>query len=182
VEGENITTNIKTILTVPLRLERLADASPVPDLLVLWGRVYMEKDSLDALNRSRSTNQLVPYADSAAATADSLLQPNPRVTAKRPLNVFCVGAGGVDPANPSETHCDRMVTVQQWGVRVNRPHLHACTGIEQVIEYCRRIQESMHELLYPVEGATVHVNRLSYQRRLGETSDTARWAITYKLF
>jgi DNA ligase (NAD+) len=182
VEGEDITPNIKTILTVPLRLERLTDASPVPELLVIWGRVYMEKDPLDALNRSRRTNQLAPYADSAEAAADSLLQTNPKVTAKRPLNVFCVGACGMDPANSFETHYDRMVTVQQWGIRVNRPYLCVCNGIEQVIEHCRHIQESMHDQPYPVDGATVHVNRLSYQRRLGETSYTARWAITYNLF
>jgi len=178
--GEEITGNIKTILTVPLRLERLREAPPLPELLVVWGRVYVEKAALEARNRSRIESRLASYATPAEAAADSLRQPNPRVTAKRPLNVFCNGAAGVFPDTPYETHYEQMLAIQQWGLRVNRPHLRTCIDVEEVLEYCHDLQGSRGRLPYPVDGVLIGLNRLSLQRQLGEESGTAQWARAYK--
>jgi DNA ligase (NAD+) len=177
--GYDITRNAKTILTVPLRLEKRKDSPPLPQLLVVWGRIYMESEPFEALNRRRETNQQPAYRNPAEAAANSLLQLDPKISATRPLNVFCSGAAALVPDSPSETHMDLMLLIQSWGLRVNRPHLRHCKGIDSVIKHCHRLEKTTAEVPYPVEGALIHVNRLPHQRRLVDVSGVAQWAAIY---
>jgi DNA ligase (NAD+) len=177
--GENVTPNIKTILTIPLTLTKKKDAAALPDLLEVRGEVYMELEAFQTLNRERAGKGLPPFANPRNAAAGSLRQLNPGVTAKRPLNMFCYGVGSMD-GSPCETQYERMLQLQEWGLRVNRPYLHIGVTPSDVIDYCHHLEEIRPWFPYEIDGAVIKVNRLELQSRLGEKSRSPRWSIAYK--
>lgn len=177
--GEDVTPNIKTILTVPLTLGRPGGGEPLPDLLDVRGEVYMETEAFRMLNRERVNKGLPPFANPRNAAAGSLRQLDPRVTAKRPLNMFCYGVGDTGTTR-FESHHRVMLALQQWGLRVNRPHLRVCENIEEVLDQCRRIGAGRDEFPYEIDGAVIKVNDLALQRRLGQKARSPRWALAFK--
>ena len=177
--GENITPNIKTILAVPLTLTELKGGRPVPNRLEVRGEVYIETEEFEALNRKRVARRLPAFANPRNAAAGSLRQLDPRVTAKRPLNMFCYGIGEIsDPT--FDTHYELMVSLQQWGFRVNRPYIRVCSTIKEVIDYCHHLEEIRPQFPYEIDGAVIKINQLSIQARLGQKSRSPRWALAYK--
>jgi len=177
--GENITSNIKTILTVPLTLFQIKDGLPIPELLEVRGEVYMEVEAFRELNRERIAKDLPPFANPRNAAAGSLRQLNPRVTAKRPLNIFCYGIGELR-GQSFKTQMELMIALQQWGFRVNRPHIKECHNLEKVVEYCQYLEENRSQFPYEIDGAVIKVNDLALQTRLGQKSRSPRWALAYK--
>ena len=177
--GENITLNIKTILSVPLTLFRLKNGRPIPELLEARGEVYMETESFRELNRERIGKDLPPFANPRNAAAGSIRQLDPRITAKRPLNVFCYGIGELR-GQSFETQLELMVALQEWGLRVNRPHIRECHDPEEIIEYCRYLEENRSQFPYEIDGAVIKVNQLVLQTRLGQKSRSPRWAMALK--
>ena len=176
--GEDVTRNIKTLLAVPLTLTPPKEGNP-PDLLEVRGEVYMEIEAFRRLNEDRTGKALAPFANPRNAAAGSLRQLDPRVTAKRPLDMFCYGVADPDPAGLPR-HYDVMIALQAWGLRVNRPHLHVCDTIAEVRERCRRLEQNRADFPYDIDGAVIKVNRLDLQRRLGEKSRSPRWAMAFK--
>ncbi|RLC30580.1 MAG: DNA ligase (NAD(+)) LigA [Deltaproteobacteria bacterium] len=177
--GENVTSNIKTILTVPLKLTRPKHGVPIPDLLEVRGEVYMEIEAFKSLNKERSAKNLSVFANPRNAAAGSLRQLDQRVTAKRPLNMFCYGTGLIRNVE-FETQYDLMITLQTWGFRINRPHIKICHTVDEVIDYCHFLEESRSRFPYEIDGAVIKVNRLDLQNKLGEKSRSPRWAFAYK--
>lgn len=177
--GEDITQNIKTILTVPLTLTQPKDGRPIPDLVEVRGEVYMEKEAFEGLNRTRLERNLPPFANPRNAAAGSLRQLDPRITAKRPLNMFCYGVGEIS-GSPFDTHRELMVSIQQWGLRVNRPYIRVCGTPGEVIDYCHYLEEIRSQFPYEIDGAVIKVNQLNLQARLGQKSRSPRWALAYK--
>lgn len=177
--GENITTNIKTILTVPLTLTQPQGGRSFPELLEVRGEVYIETEAFREMNRQRLRQDLSPFANPRNAAAGSLRQLDPRVTAKRPLNVFCYGAGEIR-GHRFTTQMELMVTLQQWGFRVNRPYIKVFHDLEDVIEYCHFLEEGRSKFPYEIDGSVIKVNQLKLQKSLGEKSRSPRWAIAYK--
>ena len=177
--GEDITRNIKTILTVPLTLTKPKNGRPVPDLVEVRGEVYMEKEALEELNGTRLEQNLPPFANPRNAAAGSLRQLDPRITARRPLNMFCYGVGQINGA-PFDTYHEMMVSIQQWGFRVNRPHIRICATPDEVIACCRHLEEIRSQFPYEIDGAVIKVNQLKLQARLGEKSRSPRWALAFK--
>jgi DNA ligase (NAD+) len=177
--GENITSNIKTIMTVPLSLEQFPDGKPVPGLLEVRGEVYIETESFRELNQDRLLRGLPPFANPRNAAAGSLRQLDPKITAKRRLNIFCYGIGEVQGAR-MDTHYELMLRLQEWGLRVNRPHIRVCSGIGEAVEYCRHLEETRNQFPFEIDGAVIKVNRLDIQARLGAKSRTPRWALAFK--
>ncbi|MFH1243282.1 MAG: NAD-dependent DNA ligase LigA [Pseudomonadota bacterium] len=177
--GEDITQNIKTILAVPLTLTLPRDGSPIPDLVEVRGEVYMEKEAFELLNKSRLERALPEFANPRNAAAGSLRQLDPRITAKRSLNMFCYGAGEIS-ASLFDTHYELMVSLQQWGLRVNRPYIRVCGTVGEVIEYCHHLEEIRSQFPYEIDGAVIKVNQLKLQARLGRKSRSPRWALAYK--
>ncbi len=177
--GEDITPNLKTILSVPLTLLELREARPIPELLEVRGAVYMELGAFKALNRERLSKNLSTFDNPGNASADSLRQQDHRITAKSPLDVFCYGIGEL--RGPSfDTQMELMMTLQEWGLRVNRPHMKECHHIEDVMTYCLQLEENRFQFPYRIDGAVIKVNQLALQTRLGEGSHSQRWAIAYK--
>jgi len=177
--GENVTPNIKTILAIPLTLTNKKEGSPLPDLLQVRGEVYIELEPFETLNRERVDKGLPPFANPRNAAAGSLRQLDPRVTAKRPLNMFCYGVGTMD-GPPCETHYERMLQLQKWGLRINRPYIRICETPSEVTDYCHHLEEIRPRFPYEIDGAVIKVNRLELQARLGEKSRSPRWSMAYK--
>jgi len=177
--GENVTPNIKTIMDIPLTLTRKKNGPSLPDLLEVRGEVYMELEPFKDLNRERVDKGLPPFANPRNAAAGSLRQLDPRVTAKRPLSMFCYGFGTMDNL-PCETQYERMLQLQEWGLRVNRPYIRICDAPSEVIDYCRHLEEIRPRFPYEIDGAVIKVNRLDLQVRLGQKSRSPRWSMAYK--
>ncbi len=177
--GENVTPNIRTILSVPLTLIEPADGKPIPDLLEVRGEVYMETDAFETLNRDRIERDFPPFKNTQNAAAVSLRQLDPRITAKRPLNMFCFGIGEMSGPKFS-TQYELMVALQQWGFRVNRPYIRVCSTISEVIDYCHHLEETRDQFPFEIDGAVVKVNQLDLQAKLGKKSSSPRWALALR--
>ena len=175
-EGEDVTANIKTILTVPLTLWRIGDAPPFPDYLEVRGDVYLETGGFETLNRERKEKGLPPFKDAKEA-AEALIKVNPRITAKTPLNMFCRGMGEVQGTFP-RTSYEMMVTLQSWGFRVNRPHIRICETPDELLAGCRAVWEKRGEWPFPIEGALIQLNSLDLRERMGKERG---WAFVYRL-
>lgn len=176
--GEDVTANMKTILTVPLALTAAVGGSPIPELLNVMGEVYVESSALKALNQSRVSKGFPPFANPHSAAVASLKQPNLRSTAKCPLNMFCFGVGDLRGL-AFDTHYELMLSLQQWGLRVDRPHIHLCRSIVEVLEYCHGIFANGSQFPFQVVGAVIRVNQL--QLRLGRNSNEPKWAVAYDM-
>lgn len=177
--GENVTANIRTILSIPLTLTEVTDGPPIPELLETRGEVYMEEAAFETLNRARIERGLPAFANPRNAAAGSLRQLNPRITAKRRLNMFCYGIG--EMTGPGfNTHYELMLALQHWGLRVNRPHIQVCKTISDVIDYCHHLEEIRTQFAFQIDGAVIKVNPLQLQARLGQKSRSPRWALAYK--
>ena len=177
--GEDVTRNIKTILNVPLTLNDRKREIETPPLLEVRGEVYMEIGAFEKLNRGRIRKNEPPFANPRNAAAGSLRQLDARVTAKRPLDIFCYGVGNPESLS-SKTYWDLMVTLQELGLRINRPHIKICENIEQVLTACARLEENRDRFPYEIDGAVIKVNPLRLQVRLGIKSRSPRWAMAYK--
>ncbi|MGD9158801.1 MAG: NAD-dependent DNA ligase LigA [Desulfobacteraceae bacterium] len=176
--GENVTANIKTILTVPLNLVSLTN-DDIPRLLEVRGEVYMEKKDFENLNQTRKDEDLPPFANPRNAAAGSLRQLDPKVTAKRRLNMFCYGTGVVSDYR-AVTYYETMLFLQSMGLRVNRPSIRICSDVTQVIEYCHQLEENRDDFPFEIDGAVIKVNQIALQEKFGLKSRSPRWAIAYK--
>jgi len=171
--GALVTANVKTILTVPLTLFQLDKRKPIPDLLEVRGIVYMEIEDFRQEKRLGNLPESLIIGDAAA---HALMQTNPRVTARHPLNVFCSGIGEL--SGPTcQSHDELMSLLQLWGVRVNRPHIRVFENMDEVAAHCRGLAEERAQFPYPIEGAVIKVNEMKIRKHLGEEAGRARWAV-----
>ncbi len=177
--GEDVTANIKTLLSVPLVLRPLTQDIPIPELLEVRGEVYMETEAFESLNAQRTNKGLPGFANPRNAAAGSLRQLDPRITATRPLEMFCYGIGEIRGLN-CETHLEYMTAIQQMGLRVNRPHMKACQDLMEVVDYCQQLEEQRNQFPFEIDGAVIKVNQIALQSRLGQKSRSPRWAMAYK--
>ncbi|MBW2065879.1 MAG: hypothetical protein JRJ03_13250 [Deltaproteobacteria bacterium] len=177
--GREITDNIKTILSVPLGLERIHGDLPFPGLLVIWGVVYVETKALFSLNRERSRSGLSPFLDSEQAAHDSLEQEAPKITAKRPLEMFCCGVGEITGLT-FKTYSEMMQGLQSWGLRVNRPHIKLFTDIDDIAAYCRKIEKDRELFPFEIDGLVIKLNSLDLQSMLHVKSQNIPWALEFR--
>ena len=174
--GENVTQNLKTIHTIPLGL--LTEAEPAPELLEVRGEVYMDLAEFNQYNAERLARGEPAFANPRNAAAGSLRQLDPKITAARPLKIYCYGVGEVRGRN-FDTHWEVLQTLKQWGLRVN-PLIERCRGIEAAIDYHRHLEHQRHGLPYEIDGMVIKVDSLALQERLGAKSRSPRWALAYK--
>ena len=175
--GEDVTRNLKTIRSIPLQLMD-TKIIKIPDRLEVRGEVYLGKKEFKLLNRKREDSGETLFANPRNAAAGSLRQLDPRITAERPLDIFCHGTGEV-LGIMFETHLDILHTFSQLGLKVN-PVRYICKNIEEVIGRLSEIEEKRKELDYEIDGAVIKVNNLELQKRLGTISRSPRWAMAYK--
>lgn len=170
--GEDISGNLRTIKSMPLRLKQ-----PVT-LLEVRGEAYMPKKEFARLNEEREEAGEPTFANPRNAAAGSLRQLDPRVTATRALDAFLYGIGRADSLN-IHGHLDGLNELKKLGFKVN-PNIKTFSNISGVIEYCQAWTEKRHNLPYEIDGMVVKVNDLKQQAELGATSKSPRWAIAYK--
>jgi DNA ligase (NAD+) len=176
--GEDVTPNVKTIRAIPLRLFTAGGGPSVPKYLTVRGEVYMDRADFERLNREREAAGEPLFANPRNAAAGSLRQLDSSITAKRPLKVFFYGVGLVEGAT-FETQWEILETLRSWGLPVN-PLSRVCKGAEDVVAFFNEIESERPRLPYEVDGVVAKVNRIDWQRKLGEKSRSPRWAIAYK--
>ena len=174
--GEDVTNNLRTIPSIPLKL--LDRHEKIPELLEVRGEVYMEKKAFEKLNKERKKKGLPPFANPRNAAAGSLRQLDPKVTATRPLQIFCYGIGRVI-GKEFKTQWEVLNTLKKWGLRVN-PLVKKVKGIKKAISYHEYLSKIRHELNYEIDGVVIKVNSLELQAKLGNKAKSPRWAIAYK--
>lgn len=174
--GEDITDNLRTIRSVPLRL--LETETPIPAVLEVRGEVFIPKHLLNDINVEREAAGEPPFANPRNAAAGSLRLQNASITASRPLDIFIYNlnyAEGFEFA----THTESLEQMKRWGLKCN-PNTACHKSIDDVQHYYEQWVEKRHDLPYETDGIVVKVDRLSYQNELGATSKYPRWAIAYK--
>lgn len=170
--GEDVTANLRTIRSIPLRLNR-----PIPRLEAR-GEVYIPPSKLAEINAERQQNGEPPFANPRNAAAGSIRLLDPLLTARRPLDIFVYGVGEIEGLSP-ETHIQTLQLLRELGFKTN-PHTQLCPDIHEVITYCEFWTKNALHLDYETDGVVVKVNAFVHQHQLGTTSKSPRWAISYK--
>jgi len=173
--GEDITQNIRTIRTVPLRLQ----GEDVPVVLEVRAEVFMPRQGFDALNERIRARGEKTFANPRNAAAGSLRQLDPKVTARRPLDLFCYGVGQIEGMDLPVRHSAMLDWLRQWGLRVCSERA-TVTGVQGCLEYYHATLARRDELPYEIDGAVYKVDRLDQQRDLGFAARAPRWAIAHK--
>lgn len=173
--GEDITANLRTLKTIPLHLI----GKDYPKWLEVRGEVYMPKDGFEQLNQYAREHEEKVFANPRNAAAGSLRQLDPRITAKRPLEVYCYAVGRVEGKTLPQKHTDILATLREWGLRVN-PETEIVQGSEGCLAYYRNIGKKRDRLPYEIDGVVYKVNDIKLQQELGFVSRAPRWAIAHK--
>ena len=171
--GEEVTRNLRTIKSVPLRV-----MGEAPERFEARGEVLFPRSAFARFNEEREAAGLPAYANPRNTAAGSVRQLDPRETAKRPLDIFVYGLGHTSGPAP-ETHWDTLSRLGAMGFKVN-PNNRLVHSIEEAVEYYRRWVENAEELDYGCDGVVVKVDRLDYQQHLGVVGREPRWAVAYK--
>lgn len=173
ISGEDITTNIRTIRSIPLRLH---EGSPLGNAEVR-GEVYMPKSSFRRLNEAREKNAESLFANPRNAAAGSVRQLDPSIVASRKLDAFFYTLSFTN--RTFNTHQECLEAMKNSGLRIS-PDIRAFDSIEKVVECCLDWEKKREQMDYEIDGMVVKVNSLNQQRRLGQTAKNPRWAIAYK--
>ena len=173
--GEDITHNVRTIPSVPLRLR----GEGYPQVLEVRGEIYLPRAGFEQINaRARAQGEKM-FVNPRNAAAGSLRQLDARITATRPLEMCCYGVGLVSGGDLPAQHSAVLARLQQWGLRINAESL-VVQGIEACDEYYQRLAARRDALPYDIDGIVFKVNDLALQQRLGFVSRAPRWAIARK--
>lgn len=173
--GDDITLNLKTIHSIPLRLD--TEDEGLKNIEVR-GEVYMPIDAFKRLNEERISKDESPFANPRNAAAGSLHLLDPKIVARRPLDIF-IHSPGYHQEGIFTTHLEVLQRMKEIGFKVN-PHYRLCQNMDEVIQACKDWEEKHKDLGYEVDGMVVKVNSLAQQRNLGWTARSPRWAIAYK--
>ncbi len=171
VKGEDITANLKTVRSIPLRLQEEVE-------LEVRGEVFMPKRAFDELNERREEQEEPPFANPRNAAAGSLRQLDTRMAAERQLDIFVFNLESIE-GKSFKTHAESLEYLKALGFKIN-PFISVHGNIEEVVEKCGHWADRRGELPYEIDGLVIKVNNLSQRDILGSTSKTPRWAAAYK--
>ena len=175
-KGEDVTSNIRTIKSVPLILRD--EKGSLPSYIEIRGEVFISHEGFKKLNKEREENNLSLFANPRNAAAGSLRQLDSRKTAKRPLEIFFYGIGSVTGLD-FISHWDMLCEMRKLGFRIN-PHIRPVIIISEVLDYCKALEDKRDSLPYEIDGAVIKIDNMLSQVELGATSRSPRWAIAYK--
>jgi len=174
VVGEDVTANLRTVGSVPLRLRT---ASP-PPVVEVRGEVYLSLAGFARLNEARAQAGQPTFANPRNAAAGSIRQLDPAIAAARPLAVWCYAIGYSEGLS-FVTHSEILAWLRDQGFRVN-PHIARWATIEEVAAACSDWQDRRADLDFDIDGVVVKVDQLALQSELGAVAHDPRWAIAYK--
>jgi len=173
-QGENITQNLRTVKSIPLAVPPAA-----PARFEVRGECYLPKKGLSKLNEERTAEGQPLFANPRNAAAGSVRQLDPRITARRPLDIFIYALGWAEGMQMPPTHRETMQYLKSLGFKIN-PNMAHCKGLEEVQAYYRGWADRREELPYDIDGVVIKVNSIALQEELGFVGHDPRWAIAYK--
>lgn len=168
--GENVTANLKTIRTIPLRLKEAVT-------LEVRGEVFMGKADFEKLNRQRESDGESLFANPRNAAAGSLRQLDPKLAASRPLDIFVFNLE-ISEKSDLKTHAQTLDYLKSLGFKTSEVKIFR--EIEEIIHYCEAMEEERKNLPFEIDGLVIKVDELSYRELLGNTTKSPRWAMAYK--
>lgn len=190
--GDDITTNLRTIRSVPLQLRRPEGrekpgqpglfeetGESEPPLLEVRGEVYLTKAGFQKLNAERAAAGEETFANPRNAAAGSLKQLDPRIVAKRPLDVVVYGLGKVEGGRHPQTHTEVLKWLKAAGFKTPEKIWH-CRSADELIDAINELDKIRREFPYETDGAVIKLNSFAQRERAGFTSKAPRWAIAYK--
>lgn len=169
--GEDISANLKTIRSIPLRLKD-------PITLEVRGEAFMPKKSFEALNQKKEENGEEPFANPRNAAAGSLRQLDPKIAASRNLDIFLYALAGIENSQIT-SHSEGLSYLETLGLKVNQER-RKCANIEAVLDFINEWTNKRPTLPYEIDGIVIKVDSLEQQKLLGTTAKSPRWAIAYK--
>ncbi|MCW5912631.1 MAG: NAD-dependent DNA ligase LigA [Cyclobacteriaceae bacterium] len=173
VRGDDVTTNIKTIRSLPLRIK----AKDVPAKFEVRGEVFLPKEVFKQLNKEREDIGEEIYANARNTASGTVKMQDSTEVARRKLDCYLYSLLGEE--NEVETHSEAIARLERWGFRVS-PTYKKCSAIQEALDYILSWEKKRHELPLDTDGVVIKVNSLEQQERLGFTAKSPRWAISYK--
>ena len=173
--GEDITTNVRTIRAIPLKLH----GDNIPTRLEVRGEVFLPQKGFEKINEEARRNGGKIFANPRNAAAGSLRQLDPRITAKRPLTFFCYGVGLLEGGELPRSHMARLEQFKAWGLPVS-DRIRLCDTPEGVIEFYRKVETDRPTLGFDIDGVVIKVDSLDLQEQLGFVARAPRWAVAFK--
>lgn len=174
--GEDVTQNARTIRSVPLRL-KTGDKKLEAEIEVR-GEAYLSRSVFEKINAEREEEGAPRFANPRNAAAGTIRQLDPKIVAARHLDMFAYDVL-TGERKPFSSHWDALNWLERAGFRVN-PNRSLCSSIDEVIDYCNRMEQQRDELGYEIDGVVVKVNSTALQDEFGATTKAPRWAIAYK--
>ncbi|WP_072725018.1 NAD-dependent DNA ligase LigA [Tepidibacter thalassicus] len=169
--GEDVTLNLKTIKSIPIKLKENINVE-------VRGEVFIAKDKFEQLNAYQEEKGLSLFANPRNAAAGSLRQLDPKITAKRPLDIFVFNLEWIQGIE-FKSHSESLEYLKSMGFKIS-PNYKVCKNIDEVIDYIKYWQDNRENLKFDIDGIVVKVNDLEQRRKLGSTAKSPRWAIAYK--
>ena len=173
--GEDITANVRTINSIPLRL----NGDGIPELLEVRGEIYLPRGGFDKINAAAIAKGDKPFVNPRNAAAGSLRQLDSKITASRPLEMCAYSVGQFQGGETPDSHLNMLKALGSWGFKINT-YVEAVQGIAACEAYYERMQERRDQLPYDIDGIVYKVNDLALQQRLGFVAKAPRWAIARK--
>ncbi|QOJ30250.1 MAG: NAD-dependent DNA ligase LigA [Ignavibacteriales bacterium] len=175
--GEEVTANVKTLRSVPVKFREYPLKGYDLSDIHIRGEIYMETGDFRQLNDERAAKGEKLFANPRNFAAGTIKMQDPKIVASRPLKIFVYYL--LAKEGTIKTHSEGLDILKRLGMRVNDAH-QVCTGIDKVIEVCRRFEENRDSLPYEIDGAVIKVNSLQAQRTLGSIAKSPRWAVAFK--
>ena len=173
--GENITANVRTIQSIPLRLQ----PKKAPQLIEVRGEVYMTHDGFRKLNDMQRKKEAKEFANPRNAAAGSLRQLDPKITASRPLTFCSYAIAQLEGMDMPDSQFAQMQLVKTLGLPIS-PYIEKLASIEQCFDYFERMSARRDQLAFDIDGVVFKLNNAEQQRRAGFVSRAPRWAIAWK--
>ncbi|MCB0750149.1 MAG: NAD-dependent DNA ligase LigA, partial [Ignavibacteriae bacterium] len=173
--GEEVTNNVKTIKSIPLKVN--SKNHKIPATFEVRGEVYMEIEEFKKFNEIRAIEGLKLFANPRNSSAGTLKLQDPKQVAKRPLDIFVYYL--LSEERKFDSQFSNLEYLKEIGFKIN-PHSKLCKNIDEVIEFCRYWNKGRAKLPYETDGIVVKVNKINLQEKLGNIAKSPRWAIAYK--
>jgi len=173
VKGDDVTNNVKTIRSIPLKLS----GNDFPEEFEIRGEILLPHKGFEKINNERIKNNEPPFANPRNAAAGTLKLQKSATVAKRPLDCFLYSILG--NYLPFNTHYENLTKAREWGFKVSE-HIKICKGIDEIFEYINYWDKERHKLPFGTDGVVIKVNNYQQQEKLGYTAKSPRWAIAYK--
>jgi len=178
VIGEDVTNNVRTIKSIPLKVNSLKGY----ESFEVRGEIFMELDDFKNINTARAETGEKLFANPRNFTAGTIKLQDPKTVASRPLKIFTYYLLPFNPQVESaqmETHFKNLKKLEELGFTVNKDY-RLCENINEVINYCKHLETKRHDLPFEIDGAVIKVNSIKQQQRLGSIAKAPRWAVAFK--